>query len=287
VLIIFDKEIKTRTHSCQFNDEQIHPIKPYINLYIRLTNNCQANCKFCEYHSGSRQKFDLEKFVKVLLHLRSNKIRINKINFTGGEPALYMDTLADIYNVIKKIYSHVELTINTNGFRINEIFDNFNFEYYALSRHHYDDDKNKEIFGANVPSFDEIKKYSERDNIHLRCNLIKGYIDSKEEIITYIEKFSNIGVMDFGFVSLMQLNKYCVDNFIDYNVTQFNTIENMKLNFQQKTTGCNCKNYLYFTKNGNVVQLYSRFNEDFTNQYNTLVFDVDKLTSGFGGEVII
>ena len=230
--------------------------------------------------------FDLKKFKKILSYLQENDIRINKINFTGGEPALDLNTLDIIYSTIKTTHPHVELTINTNGFNIDKIFENFYFEYYALSRHHYDDDKNKEIFGANVPSFDEIKKYSERDNIHLRCNLIKGYIDSKEEVITYIEKFSDIGIIDFGFVSLMQLNNYCIDNFIDYNVTQFD-IENMKLNFQQKTNGCSCKNYLYSTRNGNIVQLYSRFNKDYTNQYNTLVFDVNKLTVGFGGEVII
>ncbi len=286
-MIIFGKEVKTRIHSCQFNDEPIRDIKPYINLYIRLTNNCQANCKFCEYHSHDKQVFDLNKFKKVLSYLQENNIRVNKINFTGGEPAFDLNILDIVYGTIKATHPYVELTINTNGFNMDKVFENFYFEYYALSRHHYSDDKNKEIFGASVPSFDEIKKYSDRDNIHLRCNLIKGYIDSKEEIITYIEKFSDIGIIDFGFVSLMQLNQYCIDNFIDYNVTQFDVIENMKLNFQQKTNGCSCKNYLYSTRNGNIVQLYSRFNEDYTNQYNTLVFDVNKLTVGFGGEVII
>lgn len=286
-MIVFGKEIKTRTHSCSFNNEPVCAIKPYINLYIRLTNGCQASCKFCEYHSQDKQTFDLKKFEKTLYHLKENNIRINKINFTGGEPTLDLNILSIIYSIIKKTYPHVELTINTNGYKIDEIFENFYFEYYALSRHHYDDNKNKEIFGVNVPSFNDIKKYSLNDNIHLRCNLIKGYIDSKEEVVNYIEKFANIGIMDFGFVSLMQLNKYCIDNFINYNITQFNTVKDMKLNFQQKTEGCSCKNYLYSTKNGNLVQLYSRFNEDYINQYNTLVFDVNKLTSGFGGEIII
>ena len=114
-MIIFGKEVKTRTHSCSFNNEPVCVIKPYINLYIRLTNRCQASCKFCEYHSQDEQKFDLKKLGEVLLYLRKNNIKINKINFTGGEPALYIDTLTNIYDIVKTIHPYVELTINTNG----------------------------------------------------------------------------------------------------------------------------------------------------------------------------
>ena len=157
----------------------------------------------------------------------------------------------------------------------------------ALSRHHYDDSINQEIFGTNkVPSSQEIKEVMDDEKIHFRCNLIKDYIDCQEEMITYMEKGSELGVIDFGFVSLMPLNGYCKENYIDH--PDLSLMPRTKLNYSQaESTGCNCRNFLHYTEQGRIVKLYSRNNMGYSGCESALVFDIDHLTMGFNGETIL
>lgn len=44
--------------------------------------------------------------------------------------------------------------------------------------------------------------------IQFRCNLINGYIDSRDEVFKYLDWANELGINDVGLVSLMPVNDY-------------------------------------------------------------------------------
>ena len=265
---LFGKEVPVKDVSCSLNGGSSFTIDPYFNLYVRMTDNCQANCSFCAYHSQNNKKFFVTGLHRVLEDLYDQDVCLNKIDFTGGEPSFDLKTLKNSIDLARCYYPEIYITINTNGFRFKEIM-NLDINCVSLSRHHYNDKINEEIFKTDkVPSSKEIAEYCEDEKLHLRCNLIKGYIDSQEEMITYLEKGSLLGVNDFGFVSLMPLNQYCKDMYIDH--PDLCGIPHTKLNYSQShNNGCNCRNFLHYTEQGKIVQLYSRNNNGYSGWENT------------------
>ena len=283
---LFGHDLPVKEFTCSLDGGPHLPLDPYFNLYIRMTDSCQAKCKFCEFHSNNQTKFNFPKFKSIIETLIRENIFINKIAFTGGEPSFYFDILAKTIEYTRKVFPENHITINTNGFNLKEEVC-LPVDCIALSRHHYKDDINSEIFGTeNIPSSNDIKDCCDDEKIHLRCNLIKGYIDSQEEMVKYMEESSFLGVNDFGFVSLMPLNQYCRDQFIDH--PDLSKMSRTKLNYSQvEVTGCNCRNFLHYTEQGKIVQLYSRNNAGYSGCASSLVYDIDHLTIGFNGEKII
>jgi molybdenum cofactor biosynthesis enzyme MoaA len=280
---LYGQEIPSKEYTCSFNNSSPQKIDPYCNLYIRMTDNCQANCKFCTYHSPKTPPFDFNKFEDVLKYLKEKKVKINNINFTGGEPALYFDELQKTIAMIRVNYPKSPITVNTNGFNLDKIHQ-LVVDAISLSRHHYDDKKNQEIFGTDlVPNLKDL----DLSKVHLRCNLIKGYIDSQEELIKYIDEFAKFGGWDFGFVSLMPLNVYCKKHFIDYSLLKFEETIGTKLAYFQTYPNCSCKNFIHYTKRGELAKVYSRNNENYSGCDSSLVFNVNELKIGFNGAVLI
>lgn len=288
---IFDHVIKVKDSTCSRDGKKPQKLKPYVNLYVKLGNACQAECKFCEYHGKDTLKFDEYKLYYAITRIQKAGLRIAKINFTGGEPSIYASKLIETVQKIREIQRDIFVTVNTNGYKIEKIQNNYADGYFdciSISRHHHDDSKNHEIFGvSNVAGRADIKSIDNKRNIHLRCNLIKGYIDSAESIKKYLDVMSSDGVYDFGFVSLMQINDFCKENFVDYSKIDIESIPNVRLATSNRLEDfCSCKNYLYYNKHG-IVSFYARFNGDSSRCESTLVYDIDKLTDGFGGKVII
>ena len=57
---IFGYLIKIKDFCCSFNGDFTEKTKPYINLYIKITDICQANCPFCVFHKENHQKFNIK-----------------------------------------------------------------------------------------------------------------------------------------------------------------------------------------------------------------------------------
>ncbi len=284
---LFGKIVPVKSKSCSLNGSDPEQIDPYFNLYIKTNNSCQANCDFCIYHQDPDRRFDLHKFITVIREL--NQYHINKINFTGGEPTLNMGLLGSALDSIK---SHLNekpyITVNTNGFNYDELR-KFNLNCISLSRHHYLDRRNREIFRTDkIPTLKQISANFDPSVLHIRCNLIKGQIDSIEEMEKFINVHAKKGIVDFSFVDLMQVNDFCKDHFVDYKKVNLDNSPKSRVRFSQSREGeCSCKNFLYMTERAELVKLYSRFNEDISRCENTLVYDIDHLTMGFSGETII
>lgn len=290
---LFGKEVKLRNHYCKFFEQEKRPVDiPYMLLYVRF-KGCNAKCLFCEYQNDASD-FNEEKFYEIIEEVR-NKVWIKKIAFSGGEPTLNIDRLKRIIRKIRNILPETDIVINTNGVNLKEIFEDRNFvacvDNFSISRHHYDDDKNNEVFGIETISSNDLKKL--RKNIrkktifHLTCNLIKGYIDNKEEVYNYLEYVNSLKFKSASFVSLMPINDFCKNNFID-----FNKLDLLNENFRMTTEWnyediCRCNNYVYIPKNyERIIKVYYKNTYKPENIDINLSFDGENLKNGFNNNII-
>lgn len=287
---IFDADVPVRTHYCSRDGETPAPVtEPYVAIYTRMTSVCQAACKFCEFHGKNKQEFDLDTFKRMYTEV-SRKLKVKRFNFTGGEPTMRADLIHEILPFIKGLNRNTEVTINTNGYDIESLYDVLEYvDSVSMSRHHYDDAKNAEIFGMKACPFptSKIIQFPKKDILNFTCNLIRGYIDNADECHKYVETFSNLGVTSFGFVSLMNVNEYAKNNVVDFEKLNFGNRSNVLNNIQwQKEKACKCHNYLVSNDKGIISKVYAKFTMD-TCKHESLMFYSDNvLRMGFDGRVV-
>jgi molybdenum cofactor biosynthesis enzyme MoaA len=287
---IFNKEINLKSHYCSLFGETPDKIEiPYINLYVKL-NQCNAKCPFCIYQDGNQ--FNQQKFIQILTELKQ-KIIIQKIAITGGEPTLNWDQFKSVINISKEISPKSELTLNTNGTNWDKLFDETYkvFDYIHLSRHHYNDSINNKIFGITTPSSIEIKNSPKSHNhqIHLKCVLMKDYIDNEKKLFKYLDWSNLVEINDVGLNTLMPVNEFSNRNLVkldDRKLIGKNFTVSKK--FERCGEGCECYNYIYLPENEfrNPIRVYHKNTYNPTQITETLVFDGENLTTGFGGEII-
>lgn len=299
---LFNKNVEIRNYGCGnklSHPEIINP--PRLNLYIQLNSACNGSCNFCEYYKEQSHKFNIEKLKFIIEELNKN-INIGKLNITGGEPTLNLDLLDNVINCLINeidINNIPELILNTNGYNLLELlkYDLF-FSSIALSYHHYDDEKNFEIFNSkNVSNSKDILNFqlnTKNPNVlKLRCNLINGYIDCFDEVKKYLDHMITLNCYDCGFVTLMPLNKYCTTHQIDFaHLIDINDDCFLKVNYwnrydkQLKNIVCNCGNYVYVNEDGKTCKFYSRLFCHSDLKEGQLVYDGQFLREGFGGRII-
>lgn len=292
---LFGKEISLRTHNCSlFGNEGTELEDPYVNLYVR-TKFCDAKCKFCIY-ADDASKYNESKFISILKEILP-KIKIRKVAISGGEPTLYWDNFKSIANLVKEYTPHSELSMNTDGFRLKKLFNDpiyKEFDYIHISRHHWDDKINDEIFGTKTPTGEEIKEISSMSvndhQLQFRTNLIKGYIDDKEKVFRFLDWSNSIGVNTIGLVSLMPVNQYSKDNYIWFHIKELiGERFHLTKNWSYKGA-CECFNYIYMPPEDQFrrpIRVYHKNTYKPSDVNETLVFDGQNLTLGFGGEIIV
>lgn len=293
---LFGKKFLAKGYCC--NTEGTDEVKnenTKLNLYISINDVCNAKCKFCNVHTkkSCNAKFDVKKLEEVLIELK-NKERLNRIGITGGETFLNINLLNDILKCIKDNIEYPFVTINTNGsflHKINEIKYLDIIEGIHISRHHYDDNKNNEIFGIKTASMKEIKEVNtlyRKELIRLNCLLIKGYIDNYEEIKKYLDIATESDIFRVGFVGLMPLNEYCKENYVDFKQLGMNDYI-LKTGSLKDMNLCECNNYTYCSKETKkLIDVYFRQVKELNCEYcRQLTYSCDnKLLVGFNKEEI-
>lgn len=289
---LFNSLIPVKAYYCALDG--MKPLKiddPYVNIYVTLTNKCNACCKFCcnENNRCFDEPFDIQKFKQVIQEV-NNKVKIHKLSFTGGEPTLNLPLLSDCLSFVKSCDNNIFITVNTNGFNLDALGTEHKLiDSISLSRHHYDDDKCREIFGVqNILTSEKIKTFKHKDILHLSCNLMKNYIGCEAEIVKYLNFASSVGVNDIGFVTLMDVNNYCEKEFVDFASLNFETFDNVFVSKDWNNNNiCRCRNYLYIADSSDVVRVYSRYYVNRKNSEGTLVYDGKYLRIGFNGPIVI
>jgi len=290
---LFGKEVNLRTHYCKYFDKESYPVEdPYTLLYVRF-KGCNAHCKFCEYQNDANI-FNEEKFFNILNELKG-KVIVKKIAFTGGEPTMDLDKFKHIITETRRIIQDTYLVVNTNGSKLKELFTDpritAKIDNFSISRHHYDDDKNNEIFGIETISTKDLKKLRKQTGrkklLHLSCNLTKGYIDNEKEVINFLEYANYLKMKTVGFVSLMPINDFSKDNFIDFNALDLLNENFRKIKEWSYEDICKCNNYVYIPKDyKRIIEVY------YKNTYKpeciniNLTYDGENLKNGFSNNII-
>ena len=272
----------------EFRDS-VYEIKPYscspcneFPFYINVTNICNAKCEFCSNACNNDYgKLDLD-YLKEILDKVSDKV--SRFSISGGETLINPE---DMEELLKLLHNYDRrITMNTNG---SFLIDNIamlnkysNIESIQLSRHHYDDEKNNEVFKIKTLTFEDLKNIKVNADLRINCLLIKNYIDSGEEVIKFLEKISETEISQVGFISMMQVNEFTKENFVDYRDI-ISSLNDDFLETKKMADGnrCSCANYLYVAKNGKVIFVYFRYTKEFGYGGRSLFFDSTGLKEGY------
>ena len=271
--IINDKSYVVEPHTCSSENE--------FPFYINITNACNAKCEFClNACNKDVGKLDLVELKTILDKISPH---ISRISISGGESLLYPEELEKLLKLVQEY--NKTIIVNTNGsFLIQnvEMLNKYDIESIQLSRHHYEDDKNDELFKIKTISFEELKKIQLNADLRINCLLIKNYIDSKEEIINFLEKISETEIAQVGFISMTQVNDYAKQNFVDYRYI-INDLGPDFVETQRLCDGneCSCNHNLYVAKNGKTIFVYFRYKRENCETGRSLFFDTNGLKEGY------
>ena len=299
---ILGKPITVKNYICSADgiNYKEKPENIKLQLFVNMLTFCPANCRFCVAKNTKQdKKIDIDKFKSVMKLLKAED-RIRGIKITGGEPFYDIDLLNEVISAIYDIFGYeTEVAISTNGTgleNLKKIKDLEHIETIHLSRHHYDDNVNRELFGniKNIPDKkllkDIIGSVSYKDIFVLNCILLKDYINSPEEAHKFMDFAIDIGAPKVGFMTCSQVNGYAKEQSIPYEAVIKE--DDPALLFTRGFFDydyCHCSDGVYSSEDGRIVEFYGKSTkmEDYA-YCRGLVYDADDhLKDGFGGNIIM
>jgi len=230
-LSIFGKEYRVYSGAC------CSSVSPKRTLYVEFTKNCNAHCPFCSAHRGID---DLDPVIlKECVDELVDAGAVDRVSITGGEPLIVGDFLR-----LDRLFDTLEQSgleyyaLTTNGRYLAKNFVTLEMlsklKYLNVSRHHYDDEANRRVFGdRNIPGMDEITDilglFGGRPlEFRLNCTL---YPDADAEFVTrYIQAAAGAGISSILFRS---------DYFSRPDPALSGMFRNL-LNGRKESTKCRC-----------------------------------------------
>lgn len=290
---LFGTHIQIKDYQCAYGHRLPHKTNiKLINLFVKVTNNCNSHCLFCS-NQGVDYKgilFDYEKFWQIVDNLIENDIYINRINITGGEPAMVLNLVERILNkASENKYSSIHFHLNTNGIlpTSQELMRNTRWNSISVSLHHYDLEKLSHIYGTKIDKEALLFKNINLDKVNASCNLIKGFIDSASEVEKMLKYVVSLGLPRLGFVALMKINDYCKTHFVDFDEIDFTNIPHFYFTeSRNRGKDCKCSNYL-FNHDGKILEVYMRNYANPNYCESSLLYDGQYLRQGFYDNNII
>lgn len=171
------------------------------NFSIVMPGGCNAECPFCFNNNKTKPKSCSEiKFIIGLWErLRLLPKQFYQISITGNEPMLspYINGVMEVCKEAKNEYTNILLTTNGTNLLKNpqRIIDGVH--HINISRHHYDEKKNKDIFRGtynitNAELTEIIDVYS-RQGIDVSLNCVINNNTTQDFINFYIDFAKIIG----------------------------------------------------------------------------------------------
>lgn len=299
IVEIYGKKLEIRDFICSNRKYDEIKTLPSVRLYVRVTNTCNSNCKFCLNCSNKTISYiNKDKLGDVIRYLASKDI-LNAITLTGGEPMLNYKELNDVINYIYSILPNIRISISTNGTNLTKFleFDNIDkIDAIHISRHHYNDKINSEILGCEAVTLEEIEKFQaklkNKNQVIINSIMMKGYLESLDDVKIMCEHISKIGIKKIHFVSLIDYNEYSRERYIDIRDVFENATSNQNFykDFDRyRKDFCECHTYKYISNEGYSINILARTvssnNSDYIEQ---LVFTNDnKLITGFDSDEVL
>jgi len=213
------------------------------NLTVFSLDYCNAKCPFCVYHLRRLCKKekrlgppirDADEYCARLSQVAEILKPLDvSVSINGLEPSLD-PKLPQILQVLEDHHFR-KRTITTNGSGLlRRVFGStdtlldklvqFDFEHLNISRAHYDGNINQQIMLiTRYVSNEEVHKattIAKRGGIRprLSCVLLRGYIDSLEQVTAYLDWAEGLGVDNVIFRELMRFDP---DKFQDHLITRY------------------------------------------------------------------
>ena len=289
---IFGKEIAVKSHGCSIMDEPGQKIIPSVNLFVKVTKGCNAQCLFCSNANSTdvTSAFNISKLIAIIKELKEKRICVNRINITGGEPSVVSPLVYKVLDaIVKESFDDIHVHLNTNGLlpQSQELMRHPRWDSISMSLHHYDVSKLSELYGCRIPEKAFDFEGIDLQKVNSSCNLIKGYIDNAEEAHKMLDFNIDLGIPRVGFVALMKVNDYCREHFVDLEDIHLDSIPHVYFTkSMNRGRDCKCSNYLY-NRDLKILEIYMR---NYANPYyceSSLVYDGEYLRQGFHQDNII
>lgn len=184
------------------------------SLDVRFTKACDNKCGFCIEREGVNS-LGVTNVKNLIESTKASKQET--ILILGGEPFLEVDKLLSyvkgIRNYVKEIYitTSIPKTLDINDTKVLNIIgliDGLN-----VSLQHYSSDINNDVLVASnrFNRIDRLKNILKDDSIankvRVSINLCKGYIDTKEEIDTFIDTMVSINCKHIKINELQEVDE--------------------------------------------------------------------------------
>lgn len=281
---LFGKEIQLRSHECSYCGLAQDVIRPYVNLYVKVTNSCNASCPFCSNQNCTESAdFDADKFFRILNEICNSDIRLNRISFTGGEPTIeselvikYLDQINDNPNL-----DSTQIQINTNLLtpESHKVAIHPRIDSISVSRHHPDGflGKNDSQYFSGIPS----------QKLNLSCVIVKGMNDRAETARAMMDFALANQIPHLGFVELLPVNNYAQTHHVSLSEINWVSIPGLRKMMEHRNGSvCRCANYVYCS-DGGLLDVYMRNYADSGYCESSLLFDGQHLRQGFKTDNII
>ena len=288
---LFGKPIAVKSIGCNHKNCPGGPIPPSVNLFVKVTNGCNAHCSFCS-NAGAKgtSGFDLKNLFLVIDELQKQQIIINRLNITGGEPSCVPERVKQILRRMDEdAYQDIHVHLNTNGLlpQSQELMKLPRWDSISVSLHHYDTTKLSEIYATSIPESALNFEGIDMMKVNASCNLIKGYIDSTEEAQRIMDFCIDKGLLRLGFVGLMPVNDFSKNHFVALDELHLSNIPHCYFT-ESKDRGkdCKCSNYMY-NRHLKVLDIYMRHYANPHYFESSLMYDGEHLRQGFYSKNII
>ena len=288
---LFGKEIRVRKLSCSEDGGPCEPGRPTVKIYAKVTNACNARCRFCS--NGLHSKgidFDADKLLDIVRAIEQSRLRLQRVCLTGGEPSCAEDAVRRFLKGMEDDdLCDVPVFLSTNGISpaARRLMRHPRLNCVTMSLHHYDYGKLGEIYGIGGPvaPFEDMGVESRK--FTATCNLMRGFVDSAGEAKKMMDFALEIGCSELGFVSLLDKNAFCREAFVGIDDLHLEMLDHVIfVTRHEKPSVCRCVNYLY-ASGDRTLSVYLRDVTDGDNCESSLLFDGKYLRQGFESDSII
>ena len=204
------------------------------NLYIDVTEVCNASCPFCIAPTQGRK--DGTGFFEGLEWALDFTQKSNgSVQVTGGEPTL-SNRLPRILSEIGKRIFHRKV-LNTNAYDlsdpvVSQIRD-ARISHVNISRHHFHDRENQKLMqiqpgnkAKNALLYESFRRV-EMSGIPVRmnCNLVLGFIDDFEKVQQYIQWCESFGCRNVAFSQTFPLGVFAYQQPIEIGFAERSQVD--------------------------------------------------------------
>ena len=133
------------------------------NLTVLLPGKCNAKCDFCFWNRDFGKDKVTGFVAKAMKHIERMPSRFRTLSISGGEPTLspaFIPFLKALTQYQRATGRFERVVLTTNGVKLESLLVAVAqvVNHINISRHHFDDEKNQEVFGtSSVPSSGDLK----------------------------------------------------------------------------------------------------------------------------------